>query len=110
MKKSPLNFGLFQIASSVFGGRNRSDGARRSGLENRVGRLERQMAELGLNEKGSGLDDSIRSVQEDIVNPPSSTIQGNIQPNAYNATGFSSGMVDNANQIFNTPEERNKII
>lgn len=109
MKKSPLNFGLFQIANSVFGGRgggNSSGG----GLENRVGRLERLMAEIRGDKIGSGLDDSIKSVQENIVNPPSSTIQGNIQPNAYNATGFSSRMVDNANQIFNTPEERNKII
>ena len=110
MKKSPLNFGLFQIANSMFGGNNRSGRGSGSGLAARVGRLERQMAELGLNEKGSGLDDSIKSVQEDIVNPPSSTIPGNIQPGAYNETGFSSGMVDNANQIFNTPEERNKII
>ncbi len=129
MKKSPLNFlnklgaisasitggggNMAPAISSVLGGllgRNNRVGVSRSGLAARVGRLEQQMAELGLNERNSGVDDSIKSVQEDIVNPPSSTIPGNIQPNAYNATGFSSGMVDNANQIFNTPEERNKII
>ncbi len=111
MKKSPLNFGAFQIASRLFGGRNRSDGAaRRSGLENRVGRLERLMAEIRGDKIGGGTDDSIKSVQENIVNPPSSTIQGNIQPGAYNQTGFSAGAMDTADQVFNTPDERNKII
>ena len=45
-----------------------------------------------------------------ILNPMETTMRGNIQPGAYNATGFSNGMVNNANQIFNTSEERNKII
>ena len=108
MKKSPLNFGAFQIASRLFGrgGGNRSSG----GLDNRVRRLERLMAEIRGEKTGSGTDDSIKSVQENIVNPVSAVMQGNIQPGAYNQTGFSSGMVDTADQVFNTPEERNKII
>lgn len=108
MKKSPLNFGAFQIASRLFGrgGGNRSGG----GLDNRVRRLERLMAEIRGEKTGSGTDDSIKSVQENIVNPVSAVMQGNIQPGAYNQTGFSSGMVDTADQVFNTPEERNKII
>ena len=110
MKKSPLNFGAFQIASRLFGGTSSSGGAKRSGLENRVGRLERLMAEIRGDKIGGGTDDSIKSVQENIVNPPSSTMQGNIQPGAYNQTGFSTGAIDTADQVFNTPDERNKII
>jgi len=109
MKKSPLNFGAFQIANRLFGGRGGGNNSG-SGLENRVGRLERLMAEIRGDKIGGGTDDSIKSVQENIVNPPSSTIQGNIQPGAYNQTGFSAGAVDTANQVFNTPDERNKII
>ena len=108
MKKSPLNFGAFQIASRLFGGKggNSSGG----GLDNRVRRLERLMAEIRGDKIGGGTDDSIKSVQENIINPPSSTMQGNIQPGAYNQTGFSSGAMDTADQVFNTPDERNKII
>tara|TARA_Y100000114_G_scaffold85591_1_gene79118 strand:+ start:756 stop:1079 length:324 start_codon:yes stop_codon:yes gene_type:complete len=107
MKKSPLNFGAFQIASRLFGRGGNSSGG---GLENRVGRLERLMAEIRGDKIGGGTDDSIKSVQENIVNPPSSTMQGNIQPGAYNQTGFSTGAIDTADQVFNTPDERNKII
>ena len=108
MKKSPLNFGAFQIANRLFGrgGGNSSGG----GLDNRVRRLERLMAEIRGDKIGGGTDDSIKSVQENIVNPPSSTMQGNIQPGAYNQTGFSAGAMDTADQVFNTPDERNKII
>jgi len=108
MKKSPLNFGAFQIASRLFGGGggNNSGG---NGLLPRVRRLERLMREIR-GEKGSGMDESIKSVQENIINPPSSTMQGNIQPGAYNQTGFSPGAMDTADQVFNTPDERNKII
>ena len=108
MKKSPLNFGAFQIASRLFGrgGGNRSGG----GLDNRVRRLERLMAEIRGEKTGSGTDDSIKSVQDNLINPPSADMIGNIQPMGYNETGFSNEMVRNSEQIFNTPEERNKII
>ena len=52
----------------------------------------------------------INEIDQRILNPMETTMRGNIQPGAYNATGFSNGMVNNANQIFNTSEERNKII
>tara|TARA_R100001443_G_scaffold83412_1_gene90242 strand:+ start:746 stop:1102 length:357 start_codon:yes stop_codon:yes gene_type:complete len=52
----------------------------------------------------------INEIDQRILNPMETTMGGNIQPGVYNTTGFSNGMVDNANQIFNTPEERNKII
>tara|TARA_B100001175_G_scaffold265200_1_gene235449 strand:+ start:8592 stop:8969 length:378 start_codon:yes stop_codon:yes gene_type:complete len=52
----------------------------------------------------------INELDQRILNPMETTMTGNIQPGAYNETGFSKGMVNNANQIFNTPEERNKII
>lgn len=48
---------------------------------------------------------------EAILNPMDTNVIGSIQqPNAYNQTGFSSGAMGVSNQIFNTPEERNKII
>ena len=52
----------------------------------------------------------INEIDQRILNPMETTMGGNIQPGVYNTTGFSNGMIDNANQIFNTPEERNKII
>ena len=52
----------------------------------------------------------INEIDQRILNPMETTMRGNIQPGAYNATGFSNAMVNNANQIFNTSEERNKII
>ena len=108
MKKSPLNFGAFQIASRLLGkGRGNNSGG--DGLLPRVRRLERLMREIRGEKTGNSIDD-VRSVQENIVNPVSAVMQGNIQPGAYNQTGFSSGMVDAADQVFNTPEERNKII
>ncbi len=57
------------------------------------------------------LNEGLKTLQDEaILNPTETTMGGNIQPGAYNLTGFSEGTIDASNQMFNTPEERNKII
>jgi hypothetical protein len=51
-----------------------------------------------------------RERDQAILNPMDTSMIGNIQPNVYNQTGFSGGAMDVSNQMFNTPDERNKII
>ncbi len=65
----------------------------------------------GYGKENVDLNEGLKTMQDEaILNPVETQIGGNIQPGAYNLTGFSQGAVDASNQMFNTPEERNKII
>ena len=119
MKNSPLKFGniLGGIAGVLSGGLS---GNRPRSIQELVMNASRTNAAISKHEARMHQDESeatnsntvegIRSVQSNLINPPSVEMTGNIQPGAYNQTGFSQGTIDTADQVFNTPEERNKII
>ena len=119
MKKSPLNFSIPGFAASVASGiaGNRPKSIQElmmnaSSVSAAIKKHEGAMHQDGSQTEVTGPNtvEGIQSVQNNLINPPSAEMTGNIQPGVYNQTGFSQGSVDTADQVFNTPEERNKII
>ena len=127
MKNSPLKFGnvlggmagmlsgnVAGMLSGGFGGnRPRSIQELVMGASRTNAAISKHESRMHQDEGGatnSSTVEGIRSVQDNLINPSSAGMIGNIQPMGYNETGFSNEMVRNSEQIFNTPEERNKII
>ena len=119
MKKSPLNFSIpgfaASIASGIAGNRPKSiqeimmnAASVSSAIKKHEGAMHQDEAKP--QTIGSTSVEGIQSVQNNLINPPSAEMTGNIQPGVYNQTGFSQGTMGTADQVFNTPEERNKII
>ena len=116
MKKSPLNFSIpgfaASIASGIAGNRPKSIQELMMNASSVSAAIKKHEGAMHQDESQTGPNtvEGIQSVQNNLINPPSAEMTGNIQPGVYNQTGFSQGSVDTADQVFNTPEERNKII
>ena len=119
MKKSPINslipgFASALAASGIANNRPKSIQELMMNASSVSAAVKKHEGAMHQDEapQATGITDiaGLREVQNNLINPPSTEMTGNIQPGVYNQTGFSQGSVGTADQVFNTPEERNKII